>query len=400
MDKNSQILLTKTDYLKRFCMIYLLKFDKNMNLNNVFLKNFHHNKIFFHRKIELKYTLQDFSKFFFLFQKIIDSLQKKKINYGKKLIINFKKKKTENSSLNRKKNILFIKNFHKNKEKNFSWFYENKYNSFHRKFQKNRNDNFLFNMKTLLKIISNELSKYSILGFSKKAISFVVEILREIMKKTITSIRDNSMKRQLTKKKFADEWGVNNIIEKKNKILNKLKFNFQQNIKNSIRKFKIKKEVLDELVKKARFQKQTIKSKVERDDKEKKNFESNELLVRANKTLMTLLNEILQSRVEELRKATSCLCPYKPAEINQTNEMIANNKGSLNKKKKTRKKKKETNKIKSSTEIPSYLSRPHYYLSGIDCFLFLKKNKFHDYQILSNAILMILMSDFNSRTKT
>ena len=207
------------------------------------------------------------------------------------------------------------------------------------------------------------------------------------------------MKRQLTKKKFADEWGVNNIIEKKNKNSNKLKFNFQQNIKNSIRKFKIKKEVLDELVKKARFQKQTMKSKVERDNKEEKNFESNELLARANKTLMTLLNEILQSRVEELRKATSCLCSYKPAEINQINEKIAKNKGSLSKRKK-RKKKKKTNKIKNSTEIPSYLSRPYYYLSGIDCFLFLKKNKLHDYQNLSNAVLMILMSDFNSRAET
>ena len=119
-----------------------------------------------------------------------------------------------------------------------------------------------------------------------------------------------------------------------------MKFNFQQNIKNSIRKFKIKKEVLDELVKKARFQKQTMKTKVERDNKEEKNFESNELLARANKTLMTLLNEILQSRVEELRKATSCLCSYKPAEINQINEKIAKNKGSLSKKKKEKKKKK------------------------------------------------------------
>ena len=397
MDKNSQILLTKTDYLKRFCMIYLLKIDKNINLNNIFLNNFYPNKTSLNGRSELKYTLQDFSKFFFFFRKIIDSLLRRKIDFGAKLIINFKKNKIKNCFLNKRKNILFIKNFRKNKEKNFTWFYEPKYNSFHQKFQKNRNDDFLFNMKTLLKIISAELSKYSIIGFSKKSISFAVEILREIMKKTITGIRDNSMKRQLTKKKFADEWGANNIIEKKNKNSNKLKFNFQQNIKNSIRKFKIKKEVLDELVKKARFQKQTMKSKVERDNKEEKNFESNELLARANKTLMTLLNEILQSRVEELRKATSCLCSYKPAEINQINEKIAKNKGSLSKKEK---RKKKTNKIKNSTEIPSYLSRPYYYLSGIDCFLFLKKNKLYDYQNLSNALLMILMSDFNSRAET
>ena len=136
MDKNSQILLTKTDYLKRFCMIYLLKFHKNINLNNIFLNNFYPNKTSLNRKSELKYTLQDFSKFFFFFRKIIDSLLRRKIDFGTKLIINFKKNKIKNCFLNKRKNILFIKNFRKNKEKNFTWFYEPKYNSFHRKFQK------------------------------------------------------------------------------------------------------------------------------------------------------------------------------------------------------------------------------------------------------------------------
>ena len=78
MDKNSQILLTKTDYLKRFCMIYLLKFDKNINLNNIFLNNFYPNKTSLNGRSELKYTLQDFSKFFFFFSKNYRFLTKKK----------------------------------------------------------------------------------------------------------------------------------------------------------------------------------------------------------------------------------------------------------------------------------------------------------------------------------
>jgi len=173
---------------------------------------------------------------------------------------------------------------------------------------------YLFNTQNLLNLVSRELYKKSIIGFSKKSLDFIIEILKKTTKNILNKLGNIAINRKLHGKKTIEEWGVNNIICKKIKTKNKFKFvdEFQIKLKKSIRKYKIKKRVSN-LSKKYKIYDKDIKNDNLIIGKKVK--ENDDIILRANKTLMALLDEILKNRVEELKKATSCLGVYKPSEI-------------------------------------------------------------------------------------
>lgn len=84
---------------------------------------------------------------------------------------------------------------------------------------------------------------------------------------------------------------------------------------------------------------------------------------------MTLLNEILTGRIEELKKATLCLCQYKPLEMRFFEEKVEKqNLSNIKKHQKPGKKKK--NFIKNYKQFQNHLFKTNWYISGIDCFYF------------------------------
>jgi hypothetical protein len=170
-------------------------------------------------------------------------------------------------------------------------------------------------------------------------------------------------------------------------------------LKKSIRKYKIKKRISN-LSKKYKIFDKDIKN----DNLiiEKKVKENDDIILRANKTLMALLDEILKNRIEELKKATSSLDAYKPSKIKNLPQIKRKKKTNLQKTclEKKGKKKKKKEKMESyckNLHKTSNLVNSYSYLSGIDCFLFLKNNKIYNNLQLSTSLFLILISDFNSR---
>lgn len=395
--KNNYAAYKKSIYIKKFFLIYLLKTSKE---NFSFLDHKKKNFSNFHQKaIEKKYEIikhkqntyfgKDFFKFYFFFQLLVGffSETKKIKGFSLKFLPKIQNKKL-NKQFNYKKKKYFVKNFRKSKEKQYLWFHEARNNSFFRKPQKNQKAHYIFNTKILLNVISTELFKQSIIGFSKKSIEFIHGILKKRVQLILVELGEISNKRRMSTKKIFDNWGKNNLIKKK--IKNHYKFHFEfkfkSKIKISIRKFKVKKKLFENFEKKNKNN-ITIKDfNVIKNDK-KKLTETEDILFRANKTLMALLDEILRNRIEELQKATSCLCLYKPSE----NNFFLPKKEDLEKK--------EKNKIISTNNklitAQSKLLNSFWYLTGIDCFLFLKETVNFDNQHLCLSLLIILMSDFN-----
>ena len=252
-----------------------------------------------------------------------------------------------------------------------------------------------------MNIVSKELRKNSLLGFSKKSVDLIVKVLKKTIKKIIIEIRNISIKRKLGKKKAINEWGLNNIIWKKNRPFHDFDFNFLDKMKVCLRKYKSKKSTSCSSTSQTYFQVRNLSNTNDNLSETKKNTESNDNLLRANKTLMTLLNEILQIRMEELRKETTCLCKYKPVEIENSPKKEENIKENGGKKEKLKKKKTDKTKhgIYNAKGMLPFVSDSYQFLSGIDCFLYLKNTKSYHNQILSFTLLLLLMSDFNSRFK-
>ena len=390
----------KTVFIKKFFLIYLTKIKKRRNgciifdnkvISTIYLNRL--NKMLYCKNLKISQNLiNDFLAFFILFKNLLRFFSR---NVKQKRAIsssNFEAKKNKliKNSLYRKKNVYLVKNYGQLKEGNFCWFYDQSKNRFFHQFQKSKKINNLFNMKNLLNLITKELAINSIIGFSKKAFQFILELLKKKMNNVILKIGTIANQRQSSTEKIFDVWGHNNIICKKNRIYNHFqsKFTFKVNLKNSIRKYKMKKKIIPTQPEKI----SDIENSGEknRDSREiKKDYEIDDALFRANKTLMTLLNEILQNRVEELKKATLCLESYKPSEIKYFPEKKEQ------KKQEYMSPKKEIGKLDSELKEFRNFTRSNLYLSGIDCFLFLKENENYENENLSMALLIILMSDFN-----
>jgi len=349
----------------------------------------------------IKVTLQleeDLSKFYFLFQNLIVSFLKNKKNKEKsiKCFRKFGSKIPDCRHIHKKKNSLYaIKNFRKFKEKAFFWFCESTKNRFFLKSQNNKKINGLFNVKTLLKLISKELNKNKITGFSKKAIEFILENLEKTIENMLIEMGKLSIRRRNTKK-IAIDWGTNNLIGKKiKKNCLQSKHKFQDEVNQTIRKYKIKKKLSEPLVKKDNTDINVLKENIGNKNNEKHSLGVEDIVSKANKTLMTLLHGILQNRVGELKKATSCLCSYHPVEIKYNLKKEEKKKEFIQEKKE--KCEEKPTKIKNKIRILPDLSKSTWYLTGVDCFLFLKENKTLQSQTLSMSLLSILISDFNLR---
>merc|ERR1712166_708496 len=123
----------KTVFLKKFCLIYLMKINTNKKIKiitgNKNIVNFRKlNMIKIEDEKNTKDTLQleeDLSKFYFLFQNLIVSFLKNKKNKEKsiKCFGKFRLKISVCKNTNKKKNNLdVIKNFRKTEEKASFWF--------------------------------------------------------------------------------------------------------------------------------------------------------------------------------------------------------------------------------------------------------------------------------------
>ena len=394
--------------LKKFCLFYLLKKEKKKiskcshfthKLNDFFNKDSEKKKKI-KSSVKAFCFIKDCSEFSLLFRKFLNFFSEKKKIQEKNLSLNEQIRENYKffNFLGKKKNIYLNKNFRKTKERNFLWFFEIKKSRYFRRILKTGNNSSFLNPKVLLNLVSKELQKNSILGFSKKAIEFIFKTIDEFVKNIIIEMGKISFKRKLARKKVFNIWGNNNLIRKKIKTYKeiRLKIKFMSNLKTSVRKFKVKKKLMEISYRRNGYENKNVKDNDRLVDF-KKISEPEDVLLRANKTLMTLLTEILQARTEELKKATSCLCQYKPTEIKQLVKkeeeiLVAGTK--LEFKKKSLK----------GTDLTKYFPRssPSFfnsfgYLSGIDCFFFIKKNENLDNKGFLMALLTILMADFNLR---
>lgn len=304
---------------------------------------------------------------------------------------NLNKRSLENFSYG-KNNTYSIRNYWEAKERNFFWFYDQKKNQINQKLQEYGKFNDLFNVKNLFRMVSRELRKKDIIGFSKKSSICILEFLKKTVENIIFKTGTIASKRQHIRQKIFQEWGINNIIRKKNSkyAYSESNVEFMRKLKKAIRKYKVNTKTKSNPFKKIG----NIETIREKDSNIKelvnKNAETEEILNRANKTLMTLLKEILQSRVEELRKATLCLEAYVPSEIKYIFEKKEPNKENL-----MMPLKQKTKKNQNDSNVSIDFLKSRFYLSGIDCFLFLKENENYDHKNLSMALLIVLMSDFN-----
>jgi len=399
---SNQMYCKKILFFKKFYLVYILKMYggkelkilKNCSMPNYFFKL---KSTIFQRKnsfISNTTLKENLSKFYFFFQYLIITLLKnqrfKRANDNYLSI--FKLKNLTSRHIFTKPRLYIIKNFRKIKEKVSTWFYKKYKKSFFLKHQKNKKIHSLFNMKTVLEIISKELSNAKIIGFSKKSIEFILKNLKKNVENMIIEISKLSIKRKKTRRITID-WGINNLIHKKLKNnLIRSRYNFQNNIKKIIRKYKNVKKTIEPFLKKENNDISLVKGNVNAN--EENLFETENVVFKANKTLMMLLNEILQIRVEELKKATSCLCLYKPSEIKHMPKNEEEKKELAYEKKGI---KEELIEPIPLVKVQSIVSKSTLYLSGIDCFLFLKENTIIQNQTLSMSLLSILISDFNFR---
>ena len=395
----------KIFFIKKFYLIYLMRLKKPISIKR---NNFKYldilkkdsNKNNFIKKIKDTNIVEDeFIKFSLFFQKLTNYLSgypkihKRKIELGINTYdINYK-----NILVQEKKNIYFIKNFRKSRKKHFFWFLEYTKNRYARKAQKINRNSCLFNPKVLMDMIIKESKRNLIRGFSKKALNFIFKLLKIKIKTIINEIIKVSINRGLFKNKLVNDWGTNNLIFKKIKTYKnlKLKFKFRNRIKHSIRKFKVKKKIFENSLKNENMDKNFLIQTANSNSEEKKNQPTEDILSRANKTLLTLLNEILIGRIDELRKATYCLCQYKPLEI----KYFEKEEKSLPDIKKHQKPKQKSvyTYTKNRNEIQNGLIRSKWYISAIDCFLYLKKDPLFKNCEFPIALFIVLMEDFNVR---
>jgi len=405
----SNLFSKKLIFIKKLCLIFLKRF-KNKKKNLIYEKNIKQVnglKMQFYKNNFIKekkncYLNDEFTKFSFFFQKLIfffsdyGTIQTRQI----KSFLNIGGKIYKNIFARKKKPLYFIKNFKKSKDKHFFWFFEYDKNRYLRKIQKISRNYHLFNPKILLDMITEESKKNSIKGFSKKALDFIFKILKRKIKTIIIGIAETSMKRGLFKNKIIDDWGKNNIIYKKIKAFRdfQLKSKLENKIKFSIRKFKTKKKIFENTLKNQNSKNFFLTKTLVSIEEEKKTQQTEDILSRANKTLMTLLNEILTGRIEELKKATLCLCQYKPSEMRFFEEKNEKqNLSNIKEHQNPAKKKKKKNFIKNYKQFQNHIFKTNWYISGIDCFLFLKKDPLFKNCELPVALLIILMMDFNIR---
>jgi hypothetical protein len=398
----------KLFFIKKLCLLFLKRFenekktliyDKNIKKVNSLKSNFYKNNFIKDKKTG--FLACEFTKFSFFYQKLIcffsdyETIQTRQF----KSFLSIEGKIYKNIFARKKKTLYFIKNFKKSKDKHFFWFFEYDKNRYLRKIQKISRNYYLFNPKILLDIIINELKKNSIKGFSKKALDFIFKILKRKIKTIISGIAETSIKRGLFKNKIIDDWGKNNIIYKKIKAFQdfKLKYKFENKIKCSVRKFKTKKKILMNSLKNQNSKNFFLAKTLISIEEEKKVQQTEDILSRANKTLMTLLNEILTERIEELKKATLCLCQYKPSEMKFLKKKVEKQNLSNIKGHQKPAKKRKKNFIENYKQFQNHLFKTNWYISGIDCFLFLKKDPLFKNCELPVALLIILMMDFNIR---
>jgi hypothetical protein len=404
----SNLFSKKLFFIRKLCLIFLrrfknekkiLIFEKNIKKVNDLKTNFHKNNFIKDKKTG--YLTCEFIKFSFLFQKLICFFS----DYGTiqmrqfKSFLNIQGKIYKNVFARKKKSFYFIKNFKKLKDKHFFWFYEYDKNRYLGKVQKISRNYHLFNPKILLDIITEESKKNSIKGFSKKALDFIFKILKRKIKTIIIGISETSMKRGLFKNKIIDDWGKNNIIYKKIKAFQdfKLKSKLENKIKCSVRKFKNKKKIFGNTLKNQNSKFFFLTKPLVSIEEERKTQQTEDILSRTNKTLMTLLNEILTGRIEELKKATLCLCQYKPSEMRFFEKKVEKQNLSIIKRHQKPAKKKKKNFIENYKQYQNHLFKTNCYISGIDCFLFLKKEPLFKNCELPVALWIILMMDFNIR---
>ena len=372
--------------------------NNNFNYHEILNKDLKKNK--FIKKIKkINLIENEFIIFSFFFQKLTSFLfvnpkihMRKSEPFSDIHDINYK-----SNFAPKKKPIYFIKNFRKSKNRHFLWFLEYTKNRHIRRAQKFNRNSCLFNPKILLDLIMKESKKNSIRGLSKKALDLIFKILKIKIRTIILEIVKTSMKRGIVKNQIINDWGNNNLIFKKIKtyIDFKLKSNFKNRIKYSIRKFKVKKKILENAMKNENLNKNLLFQTTNYIDEEKKNQHTEDILSRANKTLLTLLSEILTGRIDELRKATYCLCQYKPSEIRYF-EKEENNLPNIKKHQKPIKKS-TTDYPKNRHEIQNRFFKSKRYISANDCFLFLKKDPVFRNQEFPIALFIILMEDFNMR---
>lgn len=255
--------------------------------------------------------------------------------------------------------------------------------------KKFKNHEKILNTKFLYDRFNFLLHKNSIRGFTHDSFSLIRYILEKFIKDVVKNLRKIALSRHQEKKK---EWGIKNIHTLKEilpEILRKKRTKEKQEkiFQGFIRLFKKKKKLKFNLgrrknsVSKNFFPKNTSKKISVR----RKIIDDN--ISKTNKTLMTLLNGILQKRTKLLRDATKCLSKYKPLPLQ------------LNLPNRNQKHQDFTRKIEEEVHKKFSLSYDNtdFSVGPEDCLVFLKSIKKDDYPKFFSKWFFSVVIDHNFR---
>jgi hypothetical protein len=179
----------------------------------------------------------------------------------------------------------------------------------------------ILNMNVVYDRFNAILFKNGLKGFTPDAFRLFVHIINDYSKNLILKIRRIAIIRQKTNKRKQNEWGRNGIIftEKESSSIPKKIREMEKRqhfFKTEILMFKKRKK---RKAPKKKFEDYFFKPVIKKIPPKKKKLSKKELLKesidRANKTLMTFLDGILQRRMKMLKEATKCLCKYRPLPI-------------------------------------------------------------------------------------
>nr|UXY87371.1 hypothetical protein 1634Bnrm3_p004 [Cryptomonas sp.] len=225
-----------------------------------------------------------------------------------------------------------------------------------------KNDESLFNFPVFLSKFNVILNIYNLKGFTRNAFENLVKFLNKECKKLILNLGKLVTSRQKKKDLKIEEWGRRNVhIVSKYTSLN------NSRIEKSIKQEKLFNEQISFFRKKKKtiiIGKPKLTSIDKNDNKDlskekgkSQNDNFRENLKKTNRTLLALLNGILQRRIHILRDATKCLHRYKPlfSKINfkNINTIVSENK--------------KINNEKVQTHDLSIVSIENIWCTGKDC---------------------------------
>jgi hypothetical protein len=180
-----------------------------------------------------------------------------------------------------------------------------------------KNEQHILNFPIFITKLNIILNTYNIKGFTRSAFEVLANLLDTQSKEIILKMGKITVQKQKFAYSRLEQWGrKNSFYATKKPCLLTLKvektINYQKSLQKQIACFRKLKKSLQYKKKKINIDTKPAEYESNINKKKIQNNSYSENLKKTNKTLMSLLNGILQRRIRILKEATKCLNKYKP----------------------------------------------------------------------------------------